>query len=80
MSPNQVAHIVKGGPNIVNRQRVFPDLIEGDLRPSLSEALDQMVIAAIASASIPAGATGVGVATGVRKAITKVLAAGYTRT
>jgi hypothetical protein len=78
VTPSQVAHAVVGVPNIVNRQRVFADLIEGDLRLGLSEALDSMVVDAIAAASVPAGASGTGVAAGVRKAITAVLAAGYT--
>ena len=72
----QVAHVVSGVPKIVARQRPFRDLIEGDLRLGLSEALDDMVDDAITAATIPMAA-GVGIAEKIRYAMAEVEAAGY---
>ena len=73
----QVAHKVSGVPNIVTKQRPFRDLIEGDLRLGLSEALDAMVSSAITVAGIPMGSAGADVAQKIRYAMAVVEAAGY---
>jgi hypothetical protein len=68
---------VSGVPNIVARQRPFRDLIEGDLRLGLSEALDDMVDDAITAATIPMGSAGADIAQKIRYAMAVVEAAGY---
>jgi hypothetical protein len=73
----QVAHMISGVPNIVARQRPFRDLIEGDLRLGLSEALDDMCDDAITAATIPMGSAGADIAEKIRYAMAKVELAGY---
>jgi len=73
----QVAHMISGVPNIVARQRPFANLIEGDLRLGLSEALDGMVDDAITAASVPMGSAGADIAEKIRYAMAAVEAAGY---
>jgi hypothetical protein len=73
----QVAHVITGVPRIVAAQPEFATLVDGELQLGLNEALDAMVVAAIAAASVPAGSAGANVAEGIRKAVTAVEAAGY---
>lgn len=73
----QVAHTISGVPNIVARQRAFGDLINGEMRLGLSEALDYMVVQAVNGASLSMAGAGTNLAEHVRKAITVVTAAGY---
>jgi hypothetical protein len=73
----QVAHKISGVPNIVGRQPQFKNLIEGDLRLGLSEALDDMVIDAITAATIPMAGAGADIAEKIRYAMAEVQDAGY---
>ena len=73
----QVAHKVSGVPNIVARQRPFRDLIEGDLRLGLSEALDAMADAAITAATVPMAGAGANIGEKIAYAKGEVEDAGY---
>jgi hypothetical protein len=68
---------VSGVPNIVAKQRPFRDLIEGDLRLGLSEALDAMVNDAITAATIPMAGAGANIGEKIAYAKGEVEDAGY---
>ncbi len=75
----QVATVISGIPNIVWRQQEprIGDLLDGELRLALSEALDAQAVAAVAAATLTAGGTGSTLAARVRRAMTVVEAAGF---
>lgn len=76
LSQKQVAAIQSNVPNVYLEQRAFNSTIEGDLRLTLNEALDKLVLDAIAASGFQAPATDP-LLVSIRKATTTVQAAGY---
>jgi len=76
LSLKQVAAIQSNVPNVFLEQPAFNSTIEGDLRLTLNEALDKLVLDAIAASGFQAPATDP-LLVSIRKAITTIQAAGY---
>ncbi len=75
----QVAHVISDIPLITFRQPAIRNVIDGELRLGLNEALDEMVSDEIAATTIPSGgAVGGSLASRIRKAVKVVQDAGYT--
>jgi uncharacterized protein len=72
----QVATVQSGIPNIFLGQPAFNTTVETDLRLALNEALDALVLAAVAGAGFEDPGTDALIVS-VRKAITVIQAAGY---
>ncbi|MEJ7786987.1 MAG: hypothetical protein WKF96_19475, partial [Solirubrobacteraceae bacterium] len=72
----QVAGVQKGVPNVYLAQAAFNTVIEGDLRLTLNEALDKLVIDAVATSGFQAPGTDK-LLVSIRKAISTIQAAGY---
>ena len=72
----QVAAIEKNVPNVYLEQPVFNSVIENDLRLALNEALDKLVLDAVAGSGFQVPGTDP-LLVSIRKAMTAVLAAGY---
>jgi uncharacterized protein len=72
----QIASVQSGIPNVYLAQAAFNSTIEGDLRLAVNEALDAVVLAAVATADFhDPGASALLVA--IRQAMTVIQAAGY---
>jgi len=72
----QVAAIQSNVPNVYLEQPAFNSTIEGDLRLTLNEALDKLVLDAVAGSGFQAPGTDP-LLISIRKAISTVQAAGY---
>jgi len=75
-SLKQVAAIQSNIPNVYLEQPAFNSTIEGDLRLTLNEALDKLVLDDIAASGFQAPGTDP-LLVSIRKAITTIQAAGY---
>ncbi len=72
----QVAAIEKNVPNVYLEQPVFNSVIENDLRLALNEALDKLVLDAVAASGFQVPGTDA-LLVSIRKAMTTILASGY---
>ena len=77
MTPlNQVATIQTNVPNIYLEQQAFNTVIENDLRLAINDGLDKLILDKIAASGFQAPGTDP-LLVSVRKAMTTILAAGY---
>lgn len=72
----QVASIVSGVPNVMLEQPAIESVIGGDLRLTLNEGLDKLVLDATAASGFQAPGTDQ-LLVSIRKAMTTIMAAGY---
>ncbi len=72
----QVASIVSGIPNVMLEQPAIESVIGGDLRLSINEGLDKLLLDATAASGFQAPSTDL-LLVSIRKAMTTILASGY---